>query len=85
MSRPIRGHRYQRQAVLVALLISLITFTTIKLAMPASPWHLTWMVILPVALGIAFNRGTARWIMVPLLLVVSLIAITVIGNAMGGI
>lgn len=85
MSRPIREYHYPKQAVLVALLISLITFATIKLGLPASPWHFIWMVILPVALGIAFNRGAVRWLMAPLLLAVSLIAAMVIGNAMGGI
>jgi hypothetical protein len=85
MGSLIREYRYPTQAVFLALLISLTTFATIKLGMPPSPWHLTWMVVLPVALGIAFNRGAVRWIMAPALLIVSLIATTVIGNAMGGI
>lgn len=85
MGRLIREHRYSTQAVFLAFLVSLVTFATIKLAMSPSPWHLTWMVILPLALGISLNRGAMRWIMAPVLLIVSLIATTVIGNAMGGI
>ena len=73
------------QSVLLALVVSLITFATIKLAMPPSPWHIIWMVALPLALGVAFNRGAMRWVMASVLLIISLVATTMIGNAMGGV
>lgn len=81
----IRKHRYSTQIAFVALLISLVTFATVKLAMPPSSYHITWMVILPLSLGIALNQREMRWIMAPVLVVASLFATTVIGNAMGGI
>jgi hypothetical protein len=85
MASLFREHRYWVQGAFLALLVSLITFATIKLAVPPSSWHITWMVVLPLALGVAFNRGAMRWVMAPVLLIISLIATTVIGNAMGGI
>jgi predicted Na+-dependent transporter len=81
----ILQRRYFAQIAFVALLTSLVTFATVRLEMPPSPWHITWMVVLPFALGVAFNRGMSRWLMAPVLPIVSLIATMVIGNAMGGI
>lgn len=81
----IREHRYSAQVTLVMLLISFITFATVKLEIPSSPWHITWMVMLPLALGVGFNKGLSRWFVAPVLLIVSLLATTVIGTAMGGI
>ena len=69
----------------VALLVSAITFATIEPTMRPSPRHLTWMIVLPVALGIAFNRGATRWITASVLIIVGLIATTIVGNMMGGI
>jgi hypothetical protein len=85
MASSFRQHSYWIQGVFLALLVSLITFATTKLAMPPSPWHIIWMVILPLALGVVFNRGAMRLVMAFVLLIISLIATTVIGNAMGGI
>ena len=81
----LREHRYWVQGVFLALLVSLITFATIKLAVPPSPWHLTWMMVLPLALGVTLNRGAMRWIMASVLLIISIIAATIIGNVMGGV
>ena len=81
----IRQHWYSAQIVIVVLLTSLVTFVTVRLAMLTSPWHSTWMVVLPFALGILLNRGMSRLLMASVLLTVSFIATMVIGNAMGGI
>jgi hypothetical protein len=85
MASSFRKHPYWIQSVFLALLVSLITFATIKLAMPPSPWHITWMVSMPLALGVASNRGAMRWVIASVLLIISLIVTTAIGNAMGGI
>jgi hypothetical protein len=80
----LRRHRYSSQITGIALLIALLTFVIVKLEIPRGPWNIAWMVILPFALGVALNQNVMRWIMGPVLVVVSLIATTVIGNAMGG-
>ncbi|MBB4100760.1 hypothetical protein [Sphingomonas kyeonggiensis] len=78
-------YRALTQMAAIAILISFITFATIKLGMPPSPWHATWMVALPLATGAVINRGLNRLLMACALLATSLIATTVVGNAMGGI
>jgi hypothetical protein len=83
ITKPQRLRWYYAQIVLVGLLISLVTFATVKLAMLPSPWHSSWMIVLPLVLGIALNKGAARWFMALALVVVSLVATTVTGNAMG--
>lgn len=77
-------HRYAAQILSVALLISVTTYLVVILSVPPSPWNAVWMVALPTGLGVALNRGEQRIIMGAALLVISLIATTVVGNAMGG-
>ncbi|MFV1920809.1 hypothetical protein VPH46_15470 [Sphingomonas sp. MJ1 (PH-R8)] len=85
MSSLIPEQRYSTQILLLGLFVSLVTFAIVKLAVLPSPWHITWIVGLPLVLGLASNRGAMRWVMAPVLLIVSLIATAVIGNTLGGI
>ena len=71
---------------MLALLVSaLFTYGTIVLSVPPSPWNALWMVALPALFGLALNRGARRLVMTLVLPIASLIATTVVGNAMGGI
>lgn len=78
-------HRYAGQIVLALLVSALFTYGTIILSVPPSPWNLLWMIALPALLGLALNRGAKQLIMAFALPFASLIATTVVGNAMGGI
>lgn len=78
-------HRYAAQIALALLLSALFTYGTIVLSVPPSPWNLLWMVALPALLGLALNRGPRQPVMALALLFTSLIATTIVGNAMGGI
>ncbi len=78
-------HRYAAQIVLALLVSALFTYGTIILSVPPSPWNLLWMIALPTLLGLALNRGARQLVMALALPFASLIATTVVGNAMGGI
>ena len=77
-------HRLWTEVTFVAVLISFLTYAMVKLAVPPSPWHTTWMIFLPIAIGAALNRGIMRVVMAFVQLFVALIATTVTGNALGG-
>ena len=78
-------HQYAAQIVLALLLSALFTYGTIVLSVPPSPWNLLWMVALPALIGLALNRGARQLVMALVLPFASLIATTIVGNAMGGI
>lgn len=78
-------HPYIAQIVLALLIGALFTYGMIVLSAPPGPWHLLWMVVLPALVGLALNRGTRQLVMALALPLASLIATTMVGNAMGGI
>lgn len=73
------------QIAFAAIVSSLVTFATVALAIPPSPWNVSWMVGLPFVVGVALNRGLNRLLMASVLPVVSLSATAVIGTTMGGV
>ncbi|MBO9623228.1 MAG: hypothetical protein J7500_11005 [Sphingomonas sp.] len=77
-------HRYSAQIVLALLLSALCTYGTIVLSVPPSLWNLLWMVALPALLGLALNGGVRQLVMALALPFASLIATTIVGDAMGG-
>lgn len=76
--------RYGTQVFYVALIIALGTYDSVVLGVPPSPWNVLWMVVFPVAVGLALNRGAARVIMAGTLFIVSWIAAGLVGTTMGG-
>ncbi len=68
----------------VAVFSGMATYGSAMIGKP-SPWHLIWMVLLPIMLGVAANRGIARMIMPAICLIVDWGAVTGVGAAMGGI
>jgi len=69
------------QIIFVGALSAAITY-----AAHSSPWNASWMIGLPVVLGVALNRTpSARAAMAAILTSVYWLAVMVIGNAMGGL
>ena len=85
ISAGLTNYRYLVQIVLVAAMASAATYVSVMLLTPPTPWNALWMMAIPVIFGLAVNKGVARIIMAVMLLIVSLVACAIVGNAMGGI
>lgn len=84
-SATVSKHRYLAEIVFVAVFASFSTYISVVLSAPPSPWNALWMMVFPCFLGLSLNKNAARIVMAVVLLIVSLIACSIVGNAMGGI
>ncbi len=85
LSATLIKHRYLAEIVLVAMFASVSTYMSVTFSVQPSPWNALWMMVFPSFLGLALNKNAARIVMAIVLLIVSLIACSIVGNAMGGI
>lgn len=76
---------YGSQVLCVASAIALGTYVSAILSVRPSPWNALWMLGLPIAVGLAGNRGTARAIMAGVPMIVSWVVASLVGTALGGL
>lgn len=84
-TKVLSKHPISAQVVGVALLMSLATYLSVTLSVIPGPINALWIIVLPILLGLALNRGMLRFVMAAVLLGVSWIAVSAVGNAMGGV
>lgn len=83
-NRSVRD-RWMAQIMLTMLWSALLTYGMIVLNLLPSPWYALWMIITPLLVGLTLNQGARQLVMAFALPFASIVACTIVGNAMGGV